>query len=822
MSQYLRYNLLAAVLTAAAPLAAATAAQEESKTEPASQQQNEQVPAIAVNPPPEAQPEPDAAPDSGATQLDTIEVTATRLVKSQREIPGSVGAIRGETLEKLSAQQMKDYLKLVPGVSLNQFDAFVETNVPVIRGIATGSAPGSTQTPVGIYVDDVPFTDLGPPISVPDVNPFDVERVEVLKGPQGTLFGVGALAGAIHYILNKPNHSVWEAKAAATVMQDKYSADLSSVGAAAVNVPLFGDQLAFRLVGLVRKRAGRVDDLARGEKDVDGMRQTAGRLLGSWHASDRLNISGAYFQQDTSLDDFGYSSNQNYERSGNPYPAYSDSGFSGLNLSGLYEFDGSRLLLSSNLIRKRIHRVTHNESAISTGVKDPRQDNNTGNADIGLEDQRVVQYVLNNTSGVNGWLHELRWSSLASDSPWDWIGGAAYLKYDLQYYNYSPTVAPGGDYTREDVLPTGPIPTPIGPITGSRDLSLVTALQNIDTTELAAFGEVTRRLGDFWELTAGARIYETRVNARAQFASITNVPVYATTEKRQEVGSRERGVNPRFSLRYIHNRNIQPYLLVAKGFQIGGAQLAPPNLSYQTLAQQNGFTFGPYKSSKLWNYELGLRTEWLNRRLRLDAAFFYLDWTDLQLSRPVFVSPQTNDVTPTDLSFPLIGNIAAAHSEGVELSLDVVPFKGATFTSVATWISALTDVDYFNGTSTQPAGTRLPGSAPVQWTNSFNYARPLPFFSNWQGGLSLIHAYTGKSFLSLNQVFNSTQVGGYSTLDGRLSLIKSDSRFEPTLNVGVNNITDVRTPGFGSEDSRENYLYFISPRTGVLSLSLRY
>ena len=146
----------------------------------------------------------------GPTYLDNIVVTANKRAQSLDQVAGSVGAVRGDQLEKINAKNLEDVLKLIPGVSLNKQE--MGGFAPSIRGIATGTTLGISQAATGIYIDDVAFTGPYASFHTIDMNPFDLERVEVLQGPQATLYGTNALAGAIRYILEKPKLDVWEAK----------------------------------------------------------------------------------------------------------------------------------------------------------------------------------------------------------------------------------------------------------------------------------------------------------------------------------------------------------------------------------------------------------------------------------------------------------------------------------------------------------------------------------------------------------------------------------------------------------------------------------
>ena len=208
-------------------------------------------------------------PAQDVLDLDDFVVRAGKRGLAIEETPGSVEAISGDKLESMKAQKLSDFLKLVPGVVLTERGA--DQNIPVIRGISSSnSGTGNQFSPltVGIYVDDMPFTDLYVPFSQPDVNPFDLESVEILKGPQGTLFGSGALSGAIRYILKKPAPYLWEGKLGATFTSTDESNGLSPVYAGALNIPVF-DGAALRVVGVSREHSGLYDDIDRELEDQD-------------------------------------------------------------------------------------------------------------------------------------------------------------------------------------------------------------------------------------------------------------------------------------------------------------------------------------------------------------------------------------------------------------------------------------------------------------------------------------------------------------------------------------------------------------------------
>ena len=750
--------------------------------------------------------------DPEATQLDTIEITASKRIKSQRDLPGSVGAIRGEALEKIQAQGLADYLKLIPGVTLIDFGH--NTSTIIIRGIAASANSGFTGNTTGIYVDEMPFADLFAPQSSPDLNPFDFERVEVLKGPQGTLFGSGALAGAVRYVLQKPNHSVWQTKVATTVAQVKHADDLSQVGAFAQNVPLFGDRAALRVVGVYREEPGTVDATpsgthTRNEKDVNSLDQFTGRMLGSWNVSDSLKVSGFAFSQKSKFADTVTSrTRDNPSRNNIPFPSPRDNSFGGLNLVADYALDTTRLVYSGNHLVKETNAEIHQEGLL-VASQSQQQDTEWYNLLRGK---------------VDGQTHELRWSSQdGGDGNWEWLAGAAYMSYVQHIFQFSPNPGPANQgYYADPPENAEDVPEQ------DRVNSFLWATIDGDGTEMAVFGEATRKLGDRWEVTLGGRQYETDLVADTALAGGQISALFpGETTRRDRHRTDAKGFNPKFALRYLHDSNMQLNLLVAKGFQFGGFQLNPPAPGFEASAENAGFHFGPYKSSTLWNYETSLRTEWLDRRLRFDLTLFYQDWTDLQLTLQIPVNPEPlpPEVAllgiPQNVPFGAIVNVGSAHSEGLEAALEVLPFPGATFSSSAAWISAMTDepFDFAHSQGPVPAGTRLPATPRFQWSSQFSYQSALPYFSSWDSTLSLIYTHIGFAPGAIRQPGSGTTsgVGGYSTVDMRWSFIRPTSTYLPQVSLGLNNLTDVKGWMAATVTPTDAAYIFIRPRGLLVS-----
>jgi iron complex outermembrane receptor protein len=768
--------------------------------------------------------------DPNAVHFEEVIVTSQKRAKSQRDIPGSVGAIRGADLEKMHAQGMKDYLKLVPGVIY--VDQGNEESGIIIRGISSGFDE-ATQGKTGVYMEDMPFADLFGSASFPDLNPFDLERVEVLKGPQGTLFGSGALAGAVRYIVQKPQFGQWEAKLSGTATKVSESDSIWPTGAAAINIPV-GDTLAFRAVGVYRRDRGVYDmgaddctpalpvtlpvaipstlpipvDLrqiglpfslngtqscngrARNDIDADRLNQFSARALAAWKPFERFNVSAFYFAQKSHHDDSGLADQAEQPKSDvAPFASPRDHDFGGGNLLLTYDSDWFRVLSSTNRMTKHNYYADHAEFGFRLGQ------------------QNDIEYVVISRDDVNGWTQELRLSSPeGGDGIFEWLIGASYLHFGnaTMFYSYLGPDMPDPK-GREDV--------------SQADIVRAQVYSTADqlATEKALFGEITARLGDHWEVTLGARRYQTALEADTVLCGAQNFAFSQNLCTPEPITDEASGLNPKFSIRYIHNKHVQWYALAAKGFQFGGIQVNPAYVGFSESAEASGFNFAPYESSELWNYESGIRTEWLNRRLRFDVTAFYLDWSGLQLTVTV-------PYLVTNLNFTVIANVGRAHSTGLEFSFEALPFSGAKWITNLALINAVTDVELEITDGTIPPGARLPGTPKIHIANVFSYEWRTPFFG-LSLGPTLTHAYIGKSPDSIDA---KGTVGGYTTYDAQLVIAKRDSRFVPELSIGVNNLTDERGVAYHLQVNDvvtaepTDFYHFIQPRTIVANVSFRF
>lgn len=244
-------------------------------------------------------PEKDSKNADSVVQLDSVVITAGKRTEKQREIAGSVTALQGSDLEARGAKGQEDFFKLAPGVQFNKQEG--DGSIITIRGIGTSAQTDVVQGTTGIYIEDVPFNDPYIFKTAPDVAPFDLQRVEILRGPQGVLFGSSSMGGAVRYLFNKPNLKQTELS-----VLGEFSATsgggTNDAEYAMGNVAL-GESSAVRMVLFNRNEAGYLDSSALGLKDTNKLHQSGGRFLATFAPTRELNVTALYMTQATKVDD---------------------------------------------------------------------------------------------------------------------------------------------------------------------------------------------------------------------------------------------------------------------------------------------------------------------------------------------------------------------------------------------------------------------------------------------------------------------------------------------------------------------------------------
>ncbi|PTU31853.1 TonB-dependent receptor [Stenotrophobium rhamnosiphilum] len=677
-------------------------------------------------------------------QIEEIIVTATKREESLREIPQSITAFSGDALEKSAIQSADQIVRMSPGVNL--MDGGQQAAHITIRGISSGQDANQTT---GTIYGNVSLTDPYLQLVTLDPNPFDLKSVEILKGPQGTLFGAGGFGGAIRYVPAPPVFGVWETKYFAEYTSVNESDKGAPIFGAALNVPIgTDDTVAMRLVGIQRRDPGYYDDTSRNLKDINKLEQTGLRGALAWKPNDAWDIKLLYIYQTMSADDYGFADNTEgrLSRGTTPIASPTDNKFQLGNFSVNYAFDWATVTSDTAVIKKSV--IFEKDQ---TRVLDP------GNLLTMLGITGLQIDTVNETKTAT---QEFRLTSPTdSDSPWKWATGV-----------FGSTE----DYHAVIVVPaTGPLlPISLPPLTDAiltPDGRIILGTLNVDAKvqELALFGELTRQLGDNWSLSLGARAYRT-----SSGGTVNNVGIAFTGVDPTNGTVVEKGVSPKVSLTWKSTEDIMSYATVSRGYRVGGVQ--PGIVTIVAAGDAPKF----FKSDSLMNYEVGLRTTWLENTLHADLAAYYLDWSN----------PQTRVFSSKDGLSNYFTNVGKVAGKGIEGSIEwLPPIEGVALTFGASYNKTVTSVPFkLSDSETVPTGTPFPQSPTWQTATTLAYA---PDVGDWKPSIALTHTYLSKA---INDLSTKLSIFGYQQFDLNLSLINPTLAWLPSISVIGTNILDER------------------------------
>jgi outer membrane receptor protein involved in Fe transport len=367
-------------------------------------------------------------------------------------------------------------------------------------------------------------------------------------------------------------------------------------------------------------------------------------------------------------------------------------------------------------------------------------------------------------------MQELRLVSPDDGGRLSWLIGAFYSTYRADISSRLFVTTP-------DVLDqlSALLPLPVLQQILANGLALTSSRYDpLDATEQALFGEASYDITDALRLTLGARGYRTKVEGTLEASGLSGGSNGATP------GSTEKGWSPKVALTYKPWRDIMFYGTVSRGFQFGGFNLATVQAANVPLT---------FKSSTLWNYEIGLRTDWFDRTLRVDVTGFFLDWTNPQVHQGQGVNSW-------------VDNVGGTHSPGVEATIRwLTPLKGLSIEQAASYIEARTSEPFQDVSGTEvPKGTLMPSSPRVRSVTTLAFTQPI---GHYLTQTTLINSYQSKSWTDIT---HDTEVDAYSLLSLNFSITRTDLSWAPALTLSVNNLTNVQkaVAGFGPASSGLN------------------
>jgi iron complex outermembrane recepter protein len=618
-----------------------------------------------------------------ATTIEEVVVTATRRTERVQDVPISITTLTQEELNERGIVNYDGLAIATPGVVLNRASA--NFNNFSARGVATNGYGANLQSTVAIYLDELPISSNGNS-TILDPTLYDVERIEFLRGPQGTLFGSGSLAGALRILTHDPDPSGFDASALVDLgvmneggLRQRYNA--------MVNVPLIKDELALRVVGFSRNEEGWVDNVGTGIEDSNTLVQYGGRAILQWEPDDRF-IARLMYSKEVSNPHDSSLTNPNLgeyvRRTDRPDRFQSD--MSNYNATFEYQFDGARLTSSTTF--------SDYEGLFYVDLAGSYNQAFAFALDADAWDKTLVQEtrLVSDPGGV-----------------FDWSVGTFYFRKRRDVdYGYRSNQEFLDDYL----------------LSGLPDEYYQKFASHFISHEIAAFGQLTYRFTpDLW-VTGGIRYgktdaqsfteaggynsnylalaYDMTVNGNyaayynyyigflgEDSIPITVQPPYAAAEG---VKVEEEGPSYRLSLSWRPTPSVTTYVSYSTGFRppiVNARAGAVSTVDPSDIVIPYGAT-----SDELINYEIGVKGRWFNNRLFADAAVYFIDWNDIQV--------QANRVSD---SVQFATNIGGATSKGLEVSLVAMPIEGWTVALTGSWNK--TEVDDLTASEAAISGAVL-------------------------------------------------------------------------------------------------------------------
>lgn len=643
------------------------------------------------------------AAEAAAEDFDSgvIYVTSTRREQELQDVPLSVTAFQQEQLTEQGIVGYEGLARETPGVVVNKPTA--NFNNFTARGIATNGYGANLQGTVAIYIDELPISANGNS-TILDPTLFDVERVEFLRGPQGTLFGANSLAGAMRFITKSPDLDEFEAAGLVDfgltdgdALRQRYNG--------MVNVPLVEGKLAFRGVGFVRHEDGWVDNIGTGVEGSNVLESYGGRAMLLWEPVDALGIRLTALHENSTPEDSALVNpnlGEYVRRSDEPdlFHANLDS----YNLAIELDLGFADLTSSSTL-------ASFDQAFV---------------VDLAGTFGNTIPFALDAFAFDDLFVQEVRLASSTS-GPFEWIIGGFYFdKTRTVDFNYR---------TSQEFLDARNL-------TGLPNEYFLQFITDTDQYELAGFGELTYRFGDDFWLTGGIRYTKTSVQSFTrdggydsdyfvaalfgfQNYTLNLVDIAQTTGLRLTTDK----VSWKASASWQPNEDITTYATVSTGFRspivnarAGDGSLTDPD----DIIIPDGAT-----SDSLINYEIGLKGSWLDGDIRANIAAYYIDWDNIQV--------QANRVSD---QIQFATNIGGAISKGVEIELFMRPAEGLSVNINGSYndseVNELTPAEA--AISGAEDGIQL---AFPEWQGSATVRYDFPLGGNTDGFLSATAAHTG-------------------------------------------------------------------------------
>jgi len=754
--------------------------------------------------------------------LEEITVTATRRAVSVQDIPLNISALSGGDLERQRIQNLAELTRLVPGLYLND-QGGRNGNLISVRGLNVGSlsagefTANSTGGAVATYLGDIPY--------YLDLRLLDVDRVEVLLGPQGTLYGAGTLGGAIRYIPRRADLSETTLELGGDLYSYSRSNGLGADGSVVFNLPLVADRLALRAVvgyydtpgfidyNFLVREAGVSDpqpdfndpdavaaNLQR-KRDANNERTLSTRFSLLWEATADVAVNLTHYyqrqrvgaRQINHVESFGTGRYESAHRFDEP----NDRENHLLALEADWDL-GFALLTSATGLGRYEDQGQRDQTDLLL--------------ELGLGYELFPQFAAftRDDAEEDTFSQELRLVSQHA-GPWNWIAGAYYNRFTLDAESREFTPGIPEFYTEEFDFPV------------DRPDNLE-YYQKTDTRsiEQALFGEVGYQLTERWDVAVGARWYRFRDSASLgiAFPFFSGEPEAIVFDFLEENSVRYTGNLFKFNTSYRLREGLLGYLTISEGFRRGGSNGIPlcqdPPPPGQSACTEPGQEL--YEPDTTTNHELGLRWASPNGRFNANGAIYLIDWDDVQVASRTLEG-----------GVPITVNGPKARSKGYELAFDLLLLDDLRLlASYALTKSELRqDSEGILVAETARSGDRLPGTPRHQGSVVLNYTRALAGDLALEADYGLAAVSSVYTKVGLRE--SGEELAGYALHNLALGLSSSswsaqlyaDNLFNKYAETGVrgdrSQVTDVN--GF---DLRRYFKAVVPPRQVGIRFNYRF
>lgn len=701
--------------------------------------------------------------ESAGDNLAEVIVTAQKREERLQDVPVPVTALDADVLVERNQSRLEDYFATVPGLSLSAAPFSGGQQSVAIRGIITSNYANPT---VGVTIDDIPFgssTALGQgSLLYPDIDPADLQRIEVLRGPQGTLYGASSIGGLIKIVTRDPSTS--EFSGHVQVLGNNVDGGGTGYGVrGSVNIPL-SDVFAIQASGFTRRDPGYVENVTTGQRDVNQADVSGGHLAALWRPSETVSVKLSALIQDTNGDGTAA-----VDTNGNLQPTLGD--LRQARMPGTEGYSMEVRLYAATVNAKLGSLDFTSISGYGTNKYSELEDLSLTTGPYALPIFGVTGASLGNYFETKEFTQEFRLTS-PSDQFLEWLVGA--------FYTHESTSSDQIEFANQQA-------------TGSE----VGVLGNFDfpTTveEYALFGDVTAHLTDRFDVQVGGRESRNRQTYNETDSGAFYDPAVTYPTEVTQDDSFTYLLTPRFRI----SPDFMVYARLASGYRVGGPNVTAIPLHLPT-------SFGP---DRTYSYEVGIKGDSFSHMLTFDVSAYYIDWKNIQIYLTDPVSGSAYFV-----------NGGRARSDGLETSIQVRPARGLSLTAVATMSDAVLAENFPSDSSAIGSdGDRLPFSS--RFTGSVLADQEIPLTGTLTGSVGGTLSYVGdrEGQFATSYAPVRLRMPGYTSID-----LRTGARYESwTFNVFLDNVADRRgiVTGNTTQAGSGYDAIYIQPRTVGASIA---